>query len=441
MEIFFGIPLIYQLHMTDFILTNVQTRTGEAVDIEIREGVIEHVVSAGEGHTEEFDDDQHYAGEGRLVTSSLTEPHTHLDAVLTAGRPQWNESGTLAEGWSIWEELRHDITKSEVKENAKEAIEWFVSNGVTRVRTHVDTTYEELTGVEALIEVQEEVSDIVDLQLVAFPVSGLFTKEGDVDLFREAIDMGLDVIGGIPHNEYTREDGVKEIETVVDIAEEKSLPLDLHIDETDDPGSRFTGVLASETLKRGIGERTTASHATAMHSYSNAYADKLISLISESGINVVTNPPINEVLQGRYDDYPRRRGHTRVDELRNAGVTIGIGQDDIMDPWYHYGDGDPLTAAFVLLHYAHMNGRDDIEPLWEMLVESNSAIFGVNDVSIEEGNDASLVVYDSPDLFNALRLRSPRTLVLKEGRPIARTEPSETTVLRADDKRVVDFQR
>jgi cytosine deaminase len=427
--------------MSDFVLQNVTTRERGSVDIEIRDGVIDRIVSAGEGHVETVDADQRYAADGRFATASLTEPHTHLDAALTAGRPEWNQSGTLAEGWSLWEDLRHEITKEEIKRNATRTIEWLAANGVTRIRTHVDTTYEELTGVEALVEVREAVDDIVDLQLVAFPVSGLFTTDGDVELFRDAIDMGLDLVGGIPHNEYTREDGVKEIETALDIAEETGLPLDLHIDETDDPQSRFTGVLASEALKRGLGERTTASHATAMHSYSNAYAAKLIGMLADSGMNVVTNPPINEVLQGRYDDYPRRRGHTRVRELREAGVPVGIGQDDIVDPWYHYGDGDPLTAAFVLLHFAHMNGRDDIDPLWEMLVDANARIFGAVDHGLEEGNEGSIVVYDSPDPFNTLRLRPPRTLVLNEGRPIAKTTPRDTTVLRGEGQRTIDFQR
>ncbi|MCU4926121.1 amidohydrolase family protein [Halobacteria archaeon AArc-dxtr1] len=426
--------------MSNYFVSDVRTRDGDAVDIEIRDGRIDRIAPAGQGDAAAFDEDHRYDGGGRLVTATLSEPHTHLDAVLTAGRPQWNQPGTLAEGWRLWEDLRHEITKQEIKENATRAIEWLASNGVTRIRTHVDTTYEELTGVEALLEVQNEVKDLVELQLVAFPISGLYTDETNLDLFRDAIDMGVDIVGGIPHNEYTREDGVHEIETVVDIAEQETLPLDLHIDETDDPQSRFTGVLASEALKRGIGDRTTASHVTAMHSYSNSYASKLCSMLAESGVSVVTNPPINEVLQGRYDDYPKRRGHTRVDELREAGVTVGIGQDDIIDPWYHYGDGDPVTAAFVLLHYAHMNGRDDVDALWEMLVDSNAEIVGAEASGIEEGNEGSLVVYDGPDPFNVLRMRSPRTLVLNEGQPIAKTDPGETTIYRAEGERKVDYQ-
>jgi len=253
--------------------------------------------------------------------------------------------------------------------------------------------------------------------------------------------MGADVVGAIPHNEHTREDGVDSVQLAMDLAESYGRPADLHIDETDDPGSRFTEVLASEAIKRDIGERVTASHTTAMHSYPNSYAAKVTALLAESGIDVVTNPPDNAVLQGRYDDYPRRRGHTRIDELREAGVTVGLGHDSVMDPWYHYGRGDPLDAAFILVHYAHMNGRGDVEPIWDMLTAANASVFGVDDYGLSVGADGSLVVYDAPDPFNALRTRAPRTLVLKEGREISRTEPASTHVVRDEGDRSVDFQR
>ena len=178
-----------------------------------------------------------------------------------------------------------------------------------------------------------------------------------------------------------------------------------------------------------------------MHSYPNAYADKLIALLAESGVSVVTNPPDNAVLQGRYDDYPRRRGHTRIDELYDAGVTVGLGHDSVMDPWYHYGRADPLDAAFVLLHFAHMNGRDDVETLWRMLTEANAAVFGSADYGLEAGAPGSLVVYDSPDPFNALRTRADRVVVLREGRPVARATPATRVVVDAGEDRPVDFHR
>ncbi|WP_251329928.1 cytosine deaminase [Haloplanus pelagicus] len=427
--------------MSEYIVTGGRTLAGDAVDVEIREGTIRRIVPAGEGDREAFPADRRHDADGRLVTPPLIEPHVHLDATGTAGDPAWNESGTLAEGIEVWAEYKTDISVDDIVERATRTVEWYAANGVTRIRTHADTTEPSLTTVEALLELRTQVSDLVDLQVVAFPQDGLFTDESHEDLLREAVAMGVDVIGAIPHNEHTREDGVRSVKTVCDLAERHDLPLDLHIDETDDPGSRFTEVLASEALKRGIGGRTTASHTTAMHSYNNAYADKLISLLAESGVSVVTNPPDNSVLQGSYDDYPRRRGHTRIDELRAADVTVGVGHDSVLDPWYHYGQADPLDAAFVLLHYAHMAGRGDVATLWEMLTEANAEVFGAEGYGLREGTEGSLVVYDSPDPFNALRTRAPRTLVLRSGEAVARTDPASATVHRDGETRTVDFHR
>ena len=427
--------------MSDYIVTDGRTLGGDAVDIEVRGGTIERVVAAGEGDPSGVPADRRYDAGGRLVTPPLIEPHVHLDATGTAGDPAWNESGTLAEGIDVWASYKRDITVEDILERATRTVEWYAAHGVTRIRTHADTTEPSLTTVEALLELKSRVADLVDLQVVAFPQDGILTDPTHEDLLREAVEMGIDLVGGIPHNEHTREDGVESVEIVCDIAERHDRPLDLHIDETDDPNSRFTEVLASEALKRGIGDRVTASHTTAMHSYNNAYADKLISLLADSGVSVVTNPPDNSVLQGAYDDYPRRRGHTRIDELRAAGVTVGLGHDSVLDPWYHYGVADPLDAAFVLAHYAHMAGHGDVSVLWEMLTDANAAVFGAGGYGLEEGNEGSLVVYDAPDGFNALRRQAPRTLVVRDGDPIARTEPATTEVVRSAGSKSVDYGR
>ncbi|SFK67356.1 cytosine deaminase [Halogranum rubrum] len=427
--------------MSRFLVRDATLLDESSVDIVITDGSIERVQAATTADWDAFDASQRFDAAGRLVTPPLIEPHIHLDATLTAGEPTWNRSGTLAEGIETWAARKNSLTKSDVKQRARKTLEWLVSHGVTRVRTHADTTETSLTGVEALVELREEISDVVDLQVVAFPQDGIFTADSHEDLLVDAVEMGVDVIGGIPHNEHTREDGVKDVHTAVDLAERHGLPLDLHIDETDDPQSRFTEVLASEALKRGIGAKTTASHTTAMHSYSNAYAQKLISLLAKSGVSVVTNPPDNAVLQGRYDDYPKRRGHTRIDQLREAGVSVGLGHDSVMDPWYHYGVGDPLDAAFVLLHYAHMSGRDDVEPLWEMLTTANATVFGAQNYGIEPGAEGSLVVFDAHDPFNALRMRAPRVRVIRRGVEIARTTPAETTVYAGSDEREVTYTR
>jgi cytosine deaminase len=424
-----------------YVVTDARTLEGDAVDVVVRDGEIDRLVPAGEADPETAPADRRYDAGGRLVTPPLIEPHVHLDATGTAGDPRWNERGTLAEGIDIWGEYKQELTVDDVVERATRTVEWYASHGVTRIRTHADATEPTLTTVEALVDLRSRVSDLVDLEVVAFPQDGLLTDPSHEDLLVEALEAGADLVGGIPHNEYTREDGVESVRIACDLAERYGRPLDLHIDETDDPGSRFTEVLASEAIKRDLGGRTTASHATAMHSYDDAYAAKLIRLLADGGVSVVTNPPDNSVLQGRHDGYPRRRGHTRVDELRAAGVTVGLGHDSVLDPWYHYGVADPLDAAFVLIHYAHMAGRDDVSTIWEMLTGANAAVVDADGYGLREGTPGSLVVFDSPGPFDALRTRAPRTLVLREGEPIARTEPGETRVHRESGTVSVDVRR
>jgi cytosine deaminase len=410
--------------------TTVGPGTGDGqVDVEIRDGQIDRVVPAGEGEPGEFDPSRRFDADGRLVSPPLVEAHTHLYCALTAGVPRWNETGTLEEGWRLWNETKDELGKDDYKRRAKKVASWFAANGITRVRTHIDVNSSEdvLDAVEAMVEVREELAGFVDLQIVAFPMGCLYTGEQDLlDRTERALDMGLDVVGGIPHREHIREDGVKHVETVLDLAERYDIQADLHIDETDDPQSRYTEVLASETLKRGLGSRVTASHTTALHSYSNAYADKLVRLMGESGLNVVTNPMANAALQGRYDDFPKRRGHTRIKALREQGVHVGIGQDDVVDHFNSFGDGDPLKTAFVLAHYAHMNGKRDVDTIWNMLLESNAAVYGLDEYGLEAGNEGSLVVYDAETPFDAVRTQPVRPLVLRDGEPIAQSERSST---------------
>lgn len=425
--------------MNDYILTDCLTRSGVLRDIEIRDGEIDRILSPGGGDPSAFADDRQYDADGRLVTPSLTEPHVHLDSALTAGEPRHNQSNTLLEGIDIWEQARETFDKDDYKRRGKQVLNWFVSKGITRVRSHVFVGYESLPNLEALVELKEEYADLVDLQLVAYPSKPLgSTEQAPRRRFEEAIGMGIDLVGGYPDAEDGYLRGVTHIETVVQLADQYNLPLDVHVDETDDPESRFIEVLAAEAQERGIDEQTTASHATAMHSYPNAYADKLIRQLARSDISVVTNPLINSVVQGRYDTYPRRRGHTRVDELREAGVTVGIGQDDIVDSIYAYGDGDPLTAAFLLVHYAHMNGFQQVEDIWGMLIDANAQIFGSTEYRIAEGNPASLVVFDGRNPHDVLRRRAPRRLVLKEGKPVASTTPAESSIIRGDTEQKID---
>ena len=304
---------------------------------------------------------------GGLLTPALVEPHIHLDAVLTVGQPRHNLSGSLFEGIAIWGERVKSLTVADVKQRVSQVLRWQVANGVLFTRSHVDVCDPNLTALRALLELREEVKDLITIQLVAFPQQGIQSFPNGEALMRRAVEMGADVVGGIPHFELTREYGVESVKFAMALAAEHGKLVDIHCDETDDDHSRFVEVMAAESIRLGMAGRVTASHTTAMHSYNNAYASRLIVNIKKAGMNMVTNPLDNATLQGRFDTYPIRRGHTRFKELLAAGVNVCIGHDSVMDPWYPLGYADPLQAAMVLAHYGQMSGFEEIRTLIDML--------------------------------------------------------------------------
>src|SRR3989440_2517062 len=378
---------------------------------------------------------------GALVTPPLVEPHIHLDAVLTAGQPRPNLTGSLFEGIAIWGERVRSLTMEDVKARVRKVLRWQLASGVQHVRSHVDVCDPELRALRALAELREEIGDQLELQLVAFPQQGILSFDDGPDLMRRAIALGADVVGGIPHFELTREMGVRSVELAFALAAEHGLRVDIHCDETDDDHSRFVEVMAAETIRLGLAGRVTASHTTAMHSYNNAYAYRVVRNVARAGMHMVTNPLDNSVLQGRFDSYPVRRGHTRIRELMAAGVNVCIGHDSVMDPWYPLGCGDPLQAAFVLAHYGHMSGADELRRLVDMITVNPARALGLDGYGLLEGGPAHLVVFDAPSEMDALRLLPRRRLVLRRGRVVARTEPARTTVVWDGHEEPVDFLR
>src|SRR3989440_3448762 len=376
---------------------------------------------------------------GSLVTPALVEPHIHLDAVLTVGEPRHNESGSLFEGIAIWSERVKQLTVDDVKQRVRTVLRWQLANGVQFVRSHVDVCDPELRAVRALTELRQEIGDQITLQLVAFPQQGIMSFDGGEELMRKAVDMGVDVVGAIPHFELTREYGERSIKFAFDLASEKGLRVDIHCDETDDDQSRFVEVMAAETIRLGMGGRVTASHTTAMHSYNNAYAYKLINNLKRAQMHMVTNPLDNSTLQGRFDSYPIRRGHTRVKELLAAGINVCIGHDSVMDPWYPLGYGDPLQAAFVLAHYGQMSGHGELRTLMDMITWNPAQALGLEKYGLLPGCRADLCAFAAPSEMDAIRLVAPRKLVLRGGRIVARTEPQRTTVMWDDREELVDF--
>ncbi len=378
---------------------------------------------------------------GRLVTPPLVEPHIHLDAVLTVGQPRPNVSGSLFEGIAVWAERVADLSYADVQARVRQVLRWQLACGVQHVRSHVDVSDPQLRALRALIDLREEARGLIDLQLVAFPQVGMLTFATGRDLMRQAVELGADVVGGIPHYELTREDGVESVKFAMALAEEHGLAVDIHCDETDDDQSRFIEVMTAETIRRGMSGRVTASHTTAMHSYNGAYAYRLISNIARAGLHMVTNPLDNAVLQGRFDTGPIRRGHTRIKELQAAGVNVCIGHDSVMDPWYPLGYGDPLQAAFVLVHLGQMSGDAELRRLIEMITVNPAAALGLPDYGLRPGGPADLVVFDAPSEADALRLVAPRTLVLRGGKVLARSTPVQHTVVWGGVEEPVTFVR
>ena len=356
---------------------------------------------------------------GDLVSPPFVDPHFHMDATLSYGQPRINASGTLLEGIALWGELKEIVTIEAMVARGLEYCDWAASMGLLAIRSHVDTCDDRLLGVQAMLELREKVKDYIDLQLVAFPQDGFYRDPTARANTIRALDMGVDVVGGIPHFERTMEEGADSLRDLARMAAERGLMWDVHCDETDDPMSRHVETMAREVARHGLGGRAAGSHLTSMHSMDNYYVSKLLPLIAESGMTAIPNPLINITLQGRHDSYPKRRGLTRVKELQAMGITVGWGQDCVLDPWYSLGTADMLDVAFMGLHVAQMTHPAEMARCFTMVTECNAAIMGLQNYGLKVGDQASLVVLDAANPIEALRLRPDRLAVVSKGRVVA----------------------
>ncbi|CUH95383.1 Cytosine deaminase [Propionispora sp. 2/2-37] len=368
---------------------------------------------------------------GKLVIPPYVEPHIHLDCVFTAGEPRWNESGTLFEGIELWAERKKMITIDDVKKRAKKAIQLQISQGIQFVRSHVDTTDPELTALKALLEVKKEVQEFVDLQLVAFPQEGILSFPRGSELLEQAVKLGADVVGAIPHYEFTREYGVESVKIAVALAEKYGKLVDIHCDEIDDPSSRFLETVAAEAQRLGLKERVSASHTTAMHSYNNPYAHKLFRLLQLAAINIISCPTENIHLQGRFDTFPKRRGMTRVKELVQSNINVAIAQDSIMDPWYPLGTNHPLRELDMCIHVCQMMGYGEIIRSLDLVTENGAKALRVeHEYGIEPGKPANLLILDAEDEFDAIRNLSCVLYSIRKGKVILKRIPAQTDMQR-----------
>jgi cytosine/creatinine deaminase len=398
----------------DLIVSGGHLADGSRADIGIkgnRIAAIEPKLEAEAG--------RHVDASDCLLSAPFVDPHFHMDATLSLGIPRINSSGTLLEGIALWGELKPQLTVEALVERALAYCDWAVAQGLLAIRTHVDVCDDRLTGVEALLEVRKLVKDRIDLQLVAFPQDGYYRSPTAAQNVERALDMGVDVVGGIPHFERTMEDGARSVRALCEIAEKRGLMVDMHCDETDDPMSRHIETLAYETQRLGLQGRVAGSHLTSMHSMDNYYVSKLLPLMAEAHVAAIPNPLINIVLQGRHDTYPKRRGMTRVPEMLAYGITVGFGQDCVMDPWYSLGTGDMLDVAFMALHVAQMTSPADMRRCYRMVTETSAKIMGLDDYGLDVGKLASLVVLDAGDPIEAIRLRAGRRAVIAKGKLVA----------------------
>ncbi|GIO22176.1 cytosine deaminase [Oceanobacillus sp. J11TS1] len=391
---------------------------------------------------QDFEDKEVLDVNGSLVLPPFIEPHIHLDTTLTAGEPAWNQSGTLFEGIQRWSERKETLTMEDVKKRSKTALKWQIAQGIQNVRTHVDVTDPELTALKAMLEVKEEMAPYVDIQLVAFPQEGIHSYPNGKELLEEALKMGADVVGGIPHFEFTREYGVDSMRVAFDLAEKYDKLVDIHCDEIDDEQSRFVEVVAKEAYERGLGERTTASHTTAMGSYNDAYTSKLFRLLKLSNINFVSNPLVNIHLQGRFDTYPKRRGLTRVKELQEAGLNICFGHDDIFDPWYPLGTGNMLQVLHMGIHASQLMGYEQIVNSIDLITKNSAKTLHIEEsYGMEVGKPANFIVLSADNEYDAIRKQAVVTHSFRNGTMIAHTKPSEASILLHDTKEEVNFNR
>lgn len=409
------------------LIKNVQLyRNNKFVDIRIENGIFSAIKPCGELDST---DCNVIDGEGGLATPPFVEPHVHLDTTQTAGEPNWNMSGTLFEGIERWSERKAMLTHEDVKKRATTTLKWQIANGIQYVRTHVDVSDPELIALKALLELREELKEFIEIQIVAFPQEGINSFPNGKEIMRKAVEMGADVIGAIPHFEFSREYAIDSLHFIFDLAQEFDCLIDVHCDEIDDEQSRFVETVATLAHEKKMGHRVTASHTTAMHSYNDAYASRLFRLLKMSGISFVANPLVNIHLQGRFDSYPKRRGITRVKEMLAANINVCFGHDDIFDPWYPLGTANMLQVTHMGLHVCQIMGYDQIDQSLKLITDYSAQTLNIQDrYGIEEGKPGNLVILPADSGYDAIRRQTAPRYVIRAGKILAETKPSVTHI-------------
>ncbi len=397
----------------------------EPMDIRVENGTFREI-----GHLEEKPAEQVTDLQYKLVLPPFIESHVHLDTCLTAGDPAWNMSGTLFEGIECWSKRKEKLNEQDISERVRKVVRMYAANGIQYIRTHIDVTDPSLMAMKTLIKLREELKNVMEIQIVAFPQEGILSYPNGKELLTEAIDMGADAVGAIPHFEFTREYSVESLNFALNLAAERDKLVDVHCDEIDDEASRGLETVAARALEMGLYDKVTASHTTAMHSYNNAYVLRLMRLLKMSRINFVSNPLVNIHLQGRIDTYPKRRGITRVKELLAEGLNVSFGHDDIYDPWYPMGNGSLRDVVFMGLHVCQMMGYEEIMDSYKLITHNAARTLHISDrYGIEVNKPANFVVMDAQNYYEALTRDSVVLYSYKNGEKIAENSPSVNKTL------------
>ena len=409
------------LNMDLLIRNGISDKTGEPIEVGIENGVITAVSTTPlPPATQELD-----AGSG-MISPAFFESHFHLEnAFLWDGLI--NQTGTLHEAIEIYAKVKHDLAVDDIVARSGEVVKTAVSNGTLWLRSHVDIDHiAKLSILKGVAAAKEAYKELIDIELIAFPQLGMANNPEAVDAMWQAMEYGCDLVGGMPHGEKSMDDAAKHIEIAFDIAQKHDADIDMHIDETDDPYWHSLELLAEKTIETGWQGRVTAGHCCAMSAWDDKMAERIIDKVKQANIHVITNAPINLMLEARGHNHPKPRGIARVKELLEAGVNVVCGQDDVQNMFYPFGKMDPLEVALITAHAAHMGAPHEIQAAFDMPRYNAAKLWNVQNYGVEVGAEANLVVIDADTAVSALRRQPDRKFVIRKGKLIAATQTKTT---------------
>lgn len=406
----------------DLVIRNGRSDHGQPIEVGITGGVITAVSSPNSlpPAAQEID------AQGGMISPAFIESHFHLEnALLWDGLI--NQSGTLEEAIEIYARVKHDLTVEDIVERSGYVVKTAVANGTLWLRSHVDIDHiAKLSILRGVAAAREAYRDLIDIQLIAFPQLGLAQNPEAVEMMWQAMENGCDLVGGMPHGEKNMDDAAKHIDIAFQIAQKYDVDIDMHIDETDDPYWHSLEQLAEKTIETGWQGRVTAGHCCAMSAWDDRMAARIIDKVKAADIHIITNAPINSMLEGRHSGYPKPRGIARVKELLEAGVNVVCGQDDLQNMFYPFGKMDPLEVALITAHLAHLGAPHEIEAAFNMPRYHAARMWGLDNYGVFVGAAANLVILGAETAVQALRQQPANRTVIRNGRVL--TERKAETI-------------